>query len=276
MSGTITFLVDNRAEEPFKSEHAFSILLETRGKRLLFDTGLDEALFLNAQQLGISLAGLDFLVLSHGHYDHGGNLAKIFALNPSIQFYAHPECMTERWSLQPSKSPRSSALTAENLAAIENLSSSQINWCDKPVEIIPGIRLTGPIPRKSSFEDVGGPFYLDRDGNTPDLLPDDLALWVDENSGLTVICGCCHSGVKNTVDHIASLTDQAPINTLLGGFHLIHALSDRLKNTVDFLNETGLKRVIPAHCTGEAGMELLQKQLKAEVQLGTVGLQIKI
>ncbi len=276
MSGVITFLVDNRAEKPFIAEHGFSILLEIGGKRLLFDTGQGNALFHNAIKLGISLEGLDILVLSHGHYDHSGNLAKIISLNPSIQFFAHPDCLIPRWSLRLGKTPKSVALSQEDKTAIMNLSPSQRHWCDKPTEIMPEVWVTGTIPRTNNFEDVGGLFFRDEMAKTPDLIRDDMALWISDRSEFTVICGCCHSGVKNTIDHIVSLSEDARINTLLGGFHLVYAKNERLTKTVSFINETGIDRVIPAHCTGKSAMTILQKQLDTEVQLGGVGLQLKI
>jgi 7,8-dihydropterin-6-yl-methyl-4-(beta-D-ribofuranosyl)aminobenzene 5'-phosphate synthase len=276
MSGTVTILVDNRAEEPFISEHGFSVLLEIRGRKILFDTGQGGALFHNALQAEVSLSGLDALVLSHGHYDHGGNLGRIMALNPSIRFFAHPECLIPRWALQPGKPPRSIALSPEESSSIKDLPSTQLHWCTEPAEIMPDVWLTGSIPRRSSFEDVGGPFYQDEAGDTPDLIHDDMALWIAGESGLTVICGCCHSGVKNTIEYIASLSEDTPVKTLIGGLHLVNANNERLMSTVSFINETGIERVYPAHCTGETAMALLQEQLDAEVRTGTVGLQIKI
>lgn len=49
---------------------AISVLVEEGGKRILFDTGQSGVYIHNAEQLGISLEGLDAIVLSHGHYDH--------------------------------------------------------------------------------------------------------------------------------------------------------------------------------------------------------------
>lgn len=274
MSRKITFLVDNRAEKPFFSEHGLSMLLEIGGKRLLFDTGQGKTLFHNAEKLGVSLSGLDALVLSHGHYDHGGNLDKILALNPSTHFFAHPDCLLPRWSLQPGKSPKQIGLSQENKKAVMSLSPAQLHWCEKPAEIIPGVWITGTVPRKSRFEDVGGSFYQDETGNTPDLLFDDISLWVEGESGCTVVCGCCHSGVKNTLDHIVSQLNGMQINSLVGGFHLLHAKRERITKTISCINETGIKKVVPAHCTGDAAMVRLEKNLDAEVQPGMVGLQI--
>jgi 7,8-dihydropterin-6-yl-methyl-4-(beta-D-ribofuranosyl)aminobenzene 5'-phosphate synthase len=277
MSGTITFLVDNRAEESFMTENGFSILIENEGKRILFDTGQKgETLFHNAERLGVSLCGLDAVVLSHGHFDHSGNLAEIFRLNPSISFFSNSGCRITRWSLHPGKIPHSVGISQENNTAIMNLPPRQVHWCDTPTQILPDVWVTGSIPRKSSFEDPGGPFYQDEMGHTPDLILDDMALWIVGEKGLTLVCGCCHSGIKNTIDYIDPLAGGGGIHSLIGGFHLLKATPERLTKTISFLNETEIKRVFPAHCTGESAMRALQEQLKAQVQLGIVGTASRI
>ncbi len=275
MDGTITILVDNRAEEPFMDEHGFALLLETQGKKILFDTGQGEALFCNAEKMGLSLVDLDILILSHGHYDHGGNVAKILNLNPSIQFYGHPNCLSSRWSIPSGKVAKAIDLSKEDKNAISTLSPDRLHWCTGPTEIIPDIWLTGPIPRKSPFEDVGGAFYIDAEGQTPDLIPDDMALWLGAESQM-MICGCCHSGIQNSIDHIMSFSNSLRVKSLLGGLHLINASEERLIKTIAFLNDVMIKKVFPGHCTGETGMELFREQLEAEVQVAEVGLQIKL
>ncbi len=63
-----------------RAEHGFSALVTVRrgdvSTRLLFDTGLSpDAMVVNADRLGVDLAGVQGVVLSHGHFDHAGGLA---------------------------------------------------------------------------------------------------------------------------------------------------------------------------------------------------------
>ena len=76
---SLTVLVDNTAvmDLDLCGEAGLSFLLETGGKKILFDTGLSGLFLANAEKMGIPLRDLDFLVLSHGHLDHTGGLATL-------------------------------------------------------------------------------------------------------------------------------------------------------------------------------------------------------
>ena len=72
----ITSLIDNYSQKGFRTEHGLSLYIQTRsGKNILFDMGQGHLLAENATQVGLSLRDIDFAVISHGHYDHGGGLS---------------------------------------------------------------------------------------------------------------------------------------------------------------------------------------------------------
>ena len=73
---TLTVLIDNATigDHDYCGEAGLSFLLETAGKKILFDTGLSGLFLANAEKMGIDLQDLDTLVFSHGHIDHTGGL----------------------------------------------------------------------------------------------------------------------------------------------------------------------------------------------------------
>ena len=134
--------------------------------------------------------------------------------------------------------------------------------------------LTGPVPRRTAYEDTGGPFFLDAAGAQADLLPDDLSLCIETPAGLVVCLGCCHAGVVNTVLHCMELTGAHDLAALIGGMHLLRATEDRLEQTAEALKAYTISRVVPCHCTGEAASAYLTRRLGSSVQQGYAGLKI--
>jgi 7,8-dihydropterin-6-yl-methyl-4-(beta-D-ribofuranosyl)aminobenzene 5'-phosphate synthase len=73
----ISILVDNKAEAGLMKEHGFSIWIEVSDHKILFDTGQGKAFIHNSTALGCNLSLAEALILSHGHYDHTGNLVHV-------------------------------------------------------------------------------------------------------------------------------------------------------------------------------------------------------
>ncbi|MCW8996261.1 MAG: MBL fold metallo-hydrolase [Psychromonas sp.] len=277
MVSTITLLVDNQAESALQYEHGLSIFIEHQGKRILFDNGQSHALFDNAATLNIPLNNLDIIVLSHGHYDHGGNLDTLLRANPNAVFYAHPDCTQTRYSLHPNKAARTISLTKKALEAIAIFPEQQKKFITSATEIAPGMWLTGQVPRICDVEDSGGPFFLDKEKTQADPLNDDMSLWIEAEDGLTVVCGCCHSGIINTLTHINNqLSQTATIKCLIGGLHLVNANQARISATIDYLNKQNITNIYPAHCTGDSAMSLLQEQSNNNVQIAKAGLTLSV
>ncbi|OGC22835.1 hypothetical protein A2291_08635 [candidate division WOR-1 bacterium RIFOXYB2_FULL_42_35] len=61
-----------------KAAWGFSALIEFNGKKILFDAGGDKEIFTNnLRQLGIKPAELDFISISHKHWDHIAGLSSV-------------------------------------------------------------------------------------------------------------------------------------------------------------------------------------------------------
>lgn len=277
MTTKITVLVDNKAENGLLSEHGLAFLIEHKGKRLLFDNGQNEALFFNAEKLNITLNNIDIIILSHGHYDHGGNLKALLLANPNADFYAHPDCLQTRYSLHKGKAPRTISLSEETIEAIKAFPDKQTFFITQPTEVIEDLWLTGEIPRLSEVEDTGGPFFLDKEKKQVDLIADDMSLYIKTEQDMTVICGCCHSGIINTLDFIKKKTDNSTtIKYLIGGLHLLNANKLRLQTTISYLNQANINNLYAAHCTGDNTMLLLFSEFKNNFFTVKAGLNLTL
>lgn len=100
----ITTLIENQPGQDGRLafEHGLSLFIEFAGKRLLFDTGQTGAFADNAEKLSIDLSQLDAVILSHGHYDHSGGLARLLPLlSPGTPIYAGKEFFAAKYKKLP-------------------------------------------------------------------------------------------------------------------------------------------------------------------------------
>ena len=265
---TIHGLVDTRAAPGYGSEFGLSLFIEASGRRILFDTGAGEALVPNAARMGLELNSATDIVLSHGHYDHTGGLAKL-APSPQIPVYIGRDIAAPCWSLHDDGTKHRITMPPESQAV---LSECDVREISAFTEIYPGMFLTGLIPRKSG-EDCGGHFFSEEACLMPNLIPEEQAFLLA--SGV-LITGCCHAGIINTVEACRKARPDIAIRTIIGGLHLRHASAERLERTAAYLASLNLDRLVLMHCTGENAVEYLRSRLICEVATLPVGQSLNL
>ena len=167
----ITVLVDTESfDENLAKEHGFSAWIETEGRHILFDTGQTGGMLVNAERLNIDLKKADTLVLSHGHFDHTGQIPQFLELNDHARIYCCADLDRTRYSCKIGTAPRSIGMPDASKKALSSISASRIHELGTPRYLTPRVGMTGPVPRESLLEDTGGPFFLDDHRGVDDLI----------------------------------------------------------------------------------------------------------
>jgi 7,8-dihydropterin-6-yl-methyl-4-(beta-D-ribofuranosyl)aminobenzene 5'-phosphate synthase len=237
----ISVLTENNAGQLTAAEHGLSYLIETDGKRILFDTGQSDLFLRNAAIIGVSLKEIDLIILSHGHFDHGNGLEYL----SGGTLLCHPGCFIRRYR-QSDHSYIGLKYSGEEIEGKFNLITSR-----EPYGISDSVVFAGEIPRITSFESKVTPFSLE-DG-TPDFVTDDSALIVTLPQGLFIITGCGHAGIVNTVKHASAITGIDEIYGIMGGFHLKEEDLQTCE-TIKYLQAKTVTHILPSHCTSGAAL----------------------
>lgn len=259
MSLKITTLIENNSDKNniLCCEHGLSLYIEINEKKILFDTGQSGDFIKNADKLKIDLNDLDFVVLSHGHYDHSGgfrklvqNSSKSFKLIVGNGFFNEKYKLIEREQYKFNGNSFDEEFISQNNIPLKCINKDIFN-------ITEDVIIFSNFERKNKFEMLNKKFYIKENGEyLLDDFSDEIALGIKHDKGLVIMVGCSHVGLVNILETITQRTDM-PIYAIIGGSHLIEADELRLNNTINYLNEKKINILRLSHCTGNSAVEKL-------------------
>jgi 7,8-dihydropterin-6-yl-methyl-4-(beta-D-ribofuranosyl)aminobenzene 5'-phosphate synthase len=249
-----TMLAESRTEKTLIGEWGFSAVVEANGRRLLFDTGANpDTVLRNAEALGIDLSSITDVVVSHFHWDHTGGLVTLRRELAKKNSAALSRAHIGRGFFWPrTKKDGSPYSPVADIRAAYEASGGKFVEHDTPSEILPGVWLTGPVPRVHPEHNYPpGILVKTPRGTIPDEVPDEHSLVLDSAEGLIVVTGCGHAGVINTLEAASkTVRRDAKVSTVFGGLHLFAADDATLDWTGSQLRRFGVAHLVGAHCTG--------------------------
>jgi 7,8-dihydropterin-6-yl-methyl-4-(beta-D-ribofuranosyl)aminobenzene 5'-phosphate synthase len=276
MEVRITTLSENTANYGFLAEWGLSILVDVDGLRILVDTGLSLSVVHNAQLMGIDLATIDRIVLSHGHADHTGGLREVLRRKGEVEVIAHPDIWALKYVRRVGEAEEKYGGIPFSRDELES-NGARFNLVRKPVCITDRIMTTGETPMISGYEVIENNLIVKEAGLLqPDRMTDDLALVIDTDFGLVVILGCAHRGIINTLRHAQNLTGKKLVYAVIGGTHLFRASDERIEQTIADLKEIGIQRLGVSHCTGFHASTRLAQEFKDIFFLNNAGTQFTL
>lgn len=268
----ITLLSTMLADEGV-GEWGFAALVEADGKKVLVDTGAHpQTVLQNARDMQIDLSDVPEVVLTHFHEDHTGGLmtlrTELKTRNPTALADAH--VATGLFYSRPGEGGREGNGMIARRAQFEATGGRFIVH-DGMGEILPGVWLTGPVPRKFPERNWSGSGKVQTPaGLVEDTVPDDQSLIIETPEGLVVVTGCGHAGIVNILTDVKARFNR-PVITVVGGLHLFAATDRQVDWTGDQLKGFGVRYLVGAHCTGIESLYRLRQRLGLTRKSAVVG-----
>jgi 7,8-dihydropterin-6-yl-methyl-4-(beta-D-ribofuranosyl)aminobenzene 5'-phosphate synthase len=275
----VTVVVDNQVpinvKRPFRGEHGLSLLLETPDGLYLFDAGQSDLIIYNLSLLGVRPADLSAIIISHGHYDHTGGLTAVLThAKKHLPVYIHADAFLPRFSLAGEQQrfigiPYSRELLCQL--------GAEFHYVNAPLQLTSDLWISGPIPRNQAFEADENHFVMQTDTSClcQDHVEDDIALYRVGADGVTVICGCAHAGIINTLNYGLKVTGLPTVKGLIGGTHLGSASPARQSATISHLHSLNPEFIAANHCTGFSMMQKLAEGFSGKFIPAFVGTVIE-
>jgi 7,8-dihydropterin-6-yl-methyl-4-(beta-D-ribofuranosyl)aminobenzene 5'-phosphate synthase len=261
--------------------HGLSLVITARIGRdiriLLFDAGPEVyAIARNGDRLRTPFGEVGAIVLSHGHWDHGGGLPEavrlVIAANGGKPIPCHVN--DGMFATRGMRLANGLVVPAENIMKppdLERRGATVVNSPEAQAIVEQIFYVSGEIPRLTPYERGLPPHVrLADDGTTwepdPLLLDERYVAAHVKGKGVVVFTACSHAGLINVLRDVQNTFADVPLYGVMGGFHLSGAeVEGIIPQTVHDLAQFRLQRIVPCHCTGWRALHALAQVYEDDV-----------
>jgi 7,8-dihydropterin-6-yl-methyl-4-(beta-D-ribofuranosyl)aminobenzene 5'-phosphate synthase len=270
----VTLLENTTENDELVSAHGLSLYIETGDKKILFDIGPSNLYMRNAKKLGINIAMIDTLIISHGHYDHGTGLQKFLKKNKVAKVYVSRSVFNEHIKAVDNKYEFIGIKKPSNV-------EDRIVYVDNDIEINEDITIYKEVPFKKQIISDDALMVYENERYLEDHFDHEIYLSIQEDENHVLFSGCSHKGIEHIVDTL-ELDHKIEFTQIIGGFHFSHYDSFDFNQT-DYLIRLGAKFnnrddtiFYSCHCTGDEAYRELKSHMKSNLKRIRTGSVIKI
>lgn len=273
----IKALVENTSiSEELMVEHGLSLYIETKEQKILFDLGQKNLFIQNAKTMGVDIADIDLVIISHGHYDHGGGLDTFIQENSKGKIYIHKKAFEKYFSRQHNGD-------IIDVGINEHLKDNQrIIFTEDYHRINGQLELFSNVKGKDLYSQSNKVLLMEDDNGdlSEDTFDHEQNLIITIGDTTVLIGGCAHKGIVNIVNHFKNIKGKFP-NYAISGFHLYNS---SVKKTEDpaLINKIGKylletkSTYYTCHCTGLEAFTQLKELMKDKINYLATGTVVKI
>ena len=210
----------------------FSVMIETGGQTILFDTGRRGRYLLhNMMFLDVKPENVNKVVISHGHKNHIGGIDDLLKnRTDALTIYAPKTAMGGEKMFRPK---------GINIREEES-KKADIREVNDWTEIADNVFISSPM-------EIGGG-------------TEELFLAIASNKGPAVISACSHAGVDAVMEAVKKRFGAYP-KTYIGGVHIGKKEKEKARRIASSFSEKGCLDLHLNHCTGVKGMMYLRTNL---------------
>lgn len=263
-----------------KNEHGLSLYIKYNNKNILFDSGPSDILIHNSLKMNLNLSEIDYLVVSHGHFDHGGGIIPFLENNSKAKVFIQKYCNKNYYF----KENEDKEYIGLNSSIFKNYSDRLIYTDNSIFNITENIFLIPNVEIKKEITYNNKAMLINENNN--DFIQDNFeheqAMVIKDNNKYYLFSGCSHKGIINIANYIKEIFNISKINYLIGGLHLVDnpilktsICTSELDAVTHYLKHN-IGVTYTCHCTGDPAYNHLKKQLGNRIQYLRTGSEINI
>jgi 7,8-dihydropterin-6-yl-methyl-4-(beta-D-ribofuranosyl)aminobenzene 5'-phosphate synthase len=268
---------DTQIDHRFGAEHGVSFYIETKHHKVLFDVGQSSLFISNAIHADIDLSLVDILVISHGHYDHGGGLEDFLRVNKHAKIYVQESIFNKFYSMRKLNEYTYIGLNPTLYDKKRFIKLKGDYKIDDELMIIAEIKGKAFFPNSNHTM-----FKKELDHYVLDDFKHEQSLIVNENQKVALFAGCGHKGILNIINQVEEQIRPLNISHVFGGFHLksrfeaFRESSKHIDDIADIMKNKRIDMYYTGHCTGSVAYDQMKKILDTRLACFHPGVKINL